>query len=85
MCGCVVYYMPRIRADINICNRLDFKCIERVQTIIDLGQNSTFSCRCLPACFEVSYASSLAVSRLGYEGFLLRDLRLRNATQDNIR
>lgn len=84
ICGCIVYYMPRIRGDMNICSRNEFKCIERVQMII-YGSNSNFSCQCLPPCFEVGYAISSTVSRLGYEGFLLRDLRQWNATQEQIR
>lgn len=74
-CGCAVYYMPRIRADINICGRKDIKCVTMVKAAVELGQNKSFECNCLPACFEVSYANTLAISRVGNEKFILRDLR----------
>lgn len=77
--------MPRIPPDVNICGRNELKCIEMVRLAVELGQNSTFQCQCLPGCFEIGYSGSLAVSRIGYEGFLLRDLHVHNATQEQIR
>lgn len=77
--------MPRITPDVNICGRNELKCIEMVRLAVELGQNSTFQCQCLPGCFEIGYSGALAVSRIGFEGFLLRDLHVPNATQEQIR
>lgn len=86
-CGCAIYYMPRIRPDINICGRNNQKCVAMVRAAIELGQNKSFVCTCLPACFEVSYANALAISRVGNEKFILRELRgvLNGSAADDIK
>lgn len=85
-CGCVVYYMPRIRPDINICSRKDHKCFNMVRTAVELGLNQSFVCKCLPACFEVGYGNTLAISRVGNDQFILREMEgLLNGTSEQIR
>lgn len=72
-CGCVLYYMPRMGNDTTICNRDDYDCYKTVKQAIDLTQNDSYSCSCMPGCFELSYGSEVSLSRLGTEKFYTKE------------
>lgn len=48
-CNCVLYYMPRNNDDITICGRSDDGCIYKVTQQLQLKENKSFICECLPA------------------------------------
>lgn len=77
VCGCVLYYMPRVDENTTICNRDDWTCYERIQLAIETATNDTFQCNCLPGCFEISYYADVSSARLGTEGFLLKQRLIR--------
>lgn len=64
-CGCVLYYMPKIYDDIKICSRQDASCYEKIRIAIELQDNTSLSCTCLPGCYEISYQRELTTSALG--------------------
>lgn len=72
-CGCVQFFMPRINENTNICNQKDFKCYDELSVAIELGHNQTYSCSCLPGCFEISYKPSVFMSELGTGDYLMQD------------
>lgn len=73
-CGCVQYYMPRTKNDTTICSRRDTVCYEKIKREVDLAVNTTFSCSCLPSCFEFGFSRELSSTRLVSDGaFLVRN------------
>ncbi|KAG4074411.1 hypothetical protein HA402_000390 [Bradysia odoriphaga] len=68
-CGCVLYYMPRTSNETSICNRDDYDCYSTTLRAIEFRRNETFTCHCLPACFELSYGSEISNAHLGTEQF----------------
>lgn len=77
VCGCVLYYMPRVDENTTICNRDDWTCYERIQLAIETASNDTFRCNCLPGCFEINYYADVSNARLGTEGYLLKQRVIR--------
>ncbi|XP_037040267.1 pickpocket protein 28 [Bradysia coprophila] len=75
-CGCVQFYMPRMKEDTDICSQKDYKCSEKFSIISELGINQTYSCNCLPGCFEISYKPSVYISELGNGSYLTADKAL---------
>lgn len=72
-CGCVLYYMPRISEDSNICSRKDMACVNNVMLLVELNQNQSFQCSCMPGCFEINYNLNAYTSIIGSGGFFVRD------------
>lgn len=72
VCGCVLYYMPRVNKDTTICNRDDWTCYDNIKLAIELNTNDSYKCSCLPSCFELSYVSDISHATLGTGDFSLR-------------
>lgn len=53
--------------DTAICSRDHYNCYKDL--LRALAQNDTFSCKCLPGCFELSYAADVSIARLGTDTF----------------
>lgn len=75
-CGCVQFYMPRVKEETDICSQKDFRCSEKFSIISELGTNDSYSCNCLPGCFEISYKPSVYISELGNGSYLMADKTL---------
>lgn len=84
-CGCVIYYLPRINANSKICSRKDAWCYDRIRLAIERTENDTYECQCLPACFDLSFIGDISVTRLGTDGFSIRESDLHNLTPDLLR
>lgn len=67
VCGCVLYYMPRVDENTIICSREDIDCSKELKLVIQLGQNATYKCDCLPGCFEISYRADVTTAMLSNE------------------
>lgn len=63
-CNCVLYYMPRFNDDIVICGRSQNNCVNDVTRLIQLRNNASFICECLPGCFAVNYDTEVSMSPL---------------------
>lgn len=72
-CGCVLYYMPRTSNETSICNRDDYDCYSTMMRAIELRKNETFSCHCMPACFEIAYTAEISNAHLGTENFYTKN------------
>ncbi len=72
-CGCVLYYMPRTSNETSICNRDDYDCYKTMIQAIELTENDTYSCNCLPGCFELSYSSEVSIASLGSDKFYTKN------------
>lgn len=59
-CGCIMYYLPRIREDISICGGTDQYCVRNVMRLIESKTNSSFVCNCLPSCYAINYEAELS-------------------------
>lgn len=84
MCGCVLYYMPRIDENTNICSRDDYTCYNQIKLAIELAVNETFKCNCLPGCFEINYSADISTARLGTEGFAVQQNIIRRAKSEYV-
>lgn len=85
VCGCVLYYMPRVNDDTSICNRDDWECYEKIKLAIELATNDTFQCNCLPACFEMGYTADVTAAQLGTDGFFVRQKVVRITDSDFVK
>lgn len=84
ICGCVLYYMPRINENTRICSQADELCYESAKLTIEVGANKTLRCHCQPGCFEISYTSEISAARLGTEGFSVRQKLISNTRADYV-
>ncbi|XP_055703450.1 pickpocket protein 28-like [Phlebotomus papatasi] len=80
-CGCILYYMPKTTADAEICSLKDAKCYEMILASL-VFNNSSHSCSCLPACYEIDYERRSSTSPLGVGKFLLRENFLKKYSRD---
>lgn len=71
-CGCVLYYMPRINGNTNICNQDDYSCYDGIKFAIESTSNNSFQCNCLPGCFEIGYTADISTARLTDGGYSVR-------------
>lgn len=76
-CGCIMYFMPRIKSDVNICGPKDWKCYEINKNFIDLSLNSSFMCSCMPGCFGINYDTEISMARMLENGEGIREKLLR--------
>lgn len=81
-CNCIMYYMPRIAPDLNICGPIDWECFEDVKENIDLGMNHSFTCSCMPACYGITYDTELTMSKLLDNSYSIREPILRRMTPE---
>lgn len=65
--------MPKMGNDTPICNRDDFDCYQDMIRAIELTRNSTYSCSCLPGCFELSYTGEVSIANLATEEFITKN------------
>lgn len=59
-CNCIMYYMPKINEDVNICGRSDQGCLNEMKEMMKLKLNESIECECYPSCFAVSYDSEMS-------------------------
>lgn len=67
-CGCVLYYMPRFSESIKICSQEDAHCYDQIELAIESSYNDTFSCKCIPGCFAISYTGQISMSKFNVSG-----------------
>ncbi|XP_028898840.2 pickpocket protein 28 [Zeugodacus cucurbitae] len=72
-CDCVLYYLPRINASARICGPNDNACTTEVQTQIESSDKKVTCANCWPACFELSYRTTLTSTTITYGQFLTAD------------
>lgn len=74
-CNCVLYYMPRLYQNINICGPSEFECVKRVNNEIHLKRNSSFECgHCLSGCFALNYNPAFSTAKIfERDSFLLNN------------
>lgn len=63
-CGCIMYYLPIIREDVNICGGADQLCIQNVMHMIESKTNDSFQCNCLPSCYAINYEAEISTAQL---------------------
>lgn len=60
-CKCIMYYMPKINDDANICGRSDQQCLDMMKEKMKLKLNESIECDdCYPSCYAVSYDGELS-------------------------
>ncbi|XP_065076029.1 pickpocket protein 28 [Ochlerotatus camptorhynchus] len=72
-CGCVLYYMPKLKEDTKICSKGDAACYEKIRSSIALTANTTLICSCLPGCSEIAYTMDLSTADLCVGRFKVRE------------
>lgn len=85
LCGCIIYYLPKISEGIRICSRSDFNCYNRVKTAIERGESDTYQCVCLPACYELNFAAELSSAPLVSENIYSDQEILKHFPNDQFR
>lgn len=61
-CGCIMYYLPIIREDVNICGGADQLCVQNVMHMIESKTNDSFMCNCLPSCYAINYEAAISAA-----------------------
>lgn len=85
-CNCVLYYMPRISEDVNICGNSDMICTMNIKRLLEQKYNSSYSCTCLPACFAIAYGAEISMAPIIPNGFGFHDsFLLENDLQKSIK
>ena len=84
-CDCVMYYMPRINADTNICGRSADECYSKVRKQVDASEDDASVCNCLPGCFAMSYDSDLSFSKIVPNGKVVQESLLKDVSHDFVR
>lgn len=79
-CNCILYFMPRPYADINICGRQENGCVYEVTKQLQLQRNASFICDCLPGCSSISYESEVSMARIMPGSMLMRKYRLNESS-----
>lgn len=69
VCGCVIYYMPRLQQNTRTCSHADSKCYNPLRISIERSENSDYECSCLPACDELSYTGEVSTATLAKDHF----------------
>lgn len=69
-CGCVLFYMPRLHEDTEICGHDRMPCAQTMKLAIERVDNHTFTCDCLPGCIEINYKADVSTAKLG-QNFLM--------------
>lgn len=59
-CNCIMYYMPKIYNDVNICGRTDDECISHMRSIQKLKVNQSVDCDCLPSCNIIEFQAEVS-------------------------
>lgn len=73
VCGCVIYYMPRINVNTKICNRAESKCYNPIRISIERGDNTQYRCKCMPGCDELNYFGEQSSAPLETTNFFQKD------------
>ncbi|XP_037048845.1 pickpocket protein 28-like [Bradysia coprophila] len=73
-CGCVVHFMPRFDIKTRVCSQQDRHCYKKVRFSIESPYNKTFSCKCLPGCFSMSFNSQMSMSRFNITGYVKEEI-----------
>lgn len=84
-CGCIIYYLPRLSPITRICGRAEFSCFNQIKTALERGENTTFKCTCLPACFELNYSTEISKAPLTLEGIVPKEAVLQKIPRDQYR
>ncbi|XP_055372760.1 pickpocket protein 28-like [Condylostylus longicornis] len=69
-CGCVLYYLPRLASDIKICGPVDNDCTRHIENKISEANNNITCEDCYPACFDLSYLSSISSVKINPNTFM---------------
>ena len=84
VCGCVLYYLPRVLPDVRICGPNDNNCTRQTQREI-VSSNTNLTCDiCYPACFELSFTPSISSVQILKGNFSTRDNYPDGIFNDNI-
>lgn len=84
-CGCVIYYLPRLSPNTRICSRADFQCFNQIKVAIERGENTTYKCTCMPACFELNFAGEISTAPLTMQGIVPKEAVLKKFPGDQYR
>lgn len=63
-CNCAFYFFRTPYANTTICNTSHINCILQAVEMQQKTTHSEFNCICLPACWEVTYKTTLSTSEL---------------------
>lgn len=83
VCGCVIYYMPRLNESSKVCHRGQNKCYNPLRISLERGENKQYDCQCFPACDEISFSGTISTAPLMLHPDPVSDLA--NYTMETIR
>lgn len=65
ICKCILFNMPRPFANINICDPIEFDCVNWVNNQLNLRRNSRFTCsQCVRGCFDLKFDTSFSTAKI---------------------
>ncbi|KAH8291565.1 hypothetical protein KR018_000846 [Drosophila ironensis] len=67
-CGCVAFYMPRLKRNDTVCPVGQRDCVELVR-LRTIGAVESCLDICLPSCFDLSFSLTAYSTKISYQGF----------------
>lgn len=73
ICGCILYYLPKIDPNTTICSPAKSKCTQDVQRKMESADENITCENCAPACYELSYDTVITSTELVNGNFTTRE------------
>lgn len=59
-CNCIMFYMPRIANNLNVCGHADNECVAKLRIDRFQKRNKSLDCDCLPGCDSIEYQGEVS-------------------------
>lgn len=61
-CNCSMYFMAQLDNRTIMCGKSKLNCVMQVIRAFAMKPNTTYSCRCQPSCWDLSYESTMSMA-----------------------
>lgn len=84
-CKCIPYHMPHLFANATVCSIRHFDCLVAAEKDISDPKRLDCKAKCLSSCNDISYFPQAFITRLGNEGFGIRNPYFRNMSTEKLK
>lgn len=84
-CKCIPYHMPHLFANATVCSIRHFDCLVAAEKDISDPKRLDCKAHCLSSCNDISYFPQAFITRLGNEGFGIRNPYFRNMSTEKLK
>lgn len=61
-CNCSMYFFPQLDNQTRMCGKSDQECLWQVVRAFAMKPNATYSCRCQPSCWDLTYDTIMSMT-----------------------